>query len=84
MVEPFYHLTCVFVEMNSFPRAFTRRRLWFSRLLFSPMRPGLLIVVEDWMNLSRAIDKARNEWHEKRRSNEKGDKRSLAAQILDY
>ena len=84
MVEPFHHLTCIFVEMNSFPRAFTRRRLWFPRILFSPVRPGLLIVVEDWMNLSRAIDKARNEWHEKRRGEQQGDKRSPAAQILDY
>ncbi len=84
MVEPYHHLTCIFLELNSFPRAFKARRLWFPRILFSPMRPGLLLVVQDWMALSRAIDEARNGWAEARRSEQQGDKRSLAAQVLDY
>lgn len=84
MVAPYYHLTCIFLELNSFPRAFRTRRLWFPRILFSPVRPGVLLVVQDWMALSRAIDEARNLWAETRRSEQQGDKRSLAAQILDY
>lgn len=84
MVAPYHHLTCIFLELNSFPRAFNHRRLWFPRILFSPMRPGLLLVVPDWMSLSRAIDNARGAWSEARRSEREGDKRSLAAQVLDY
>ncbi len=84
MVEPYHHLTCIFLELNSFPRAFKARRFWFPRIMFSPVRPGLLLVVQDWMALSRAIDEARNQWAEARRSQQQGDKRSLAAQILDY
>lgn len=84
IVEPYFHLTCIFLALNSFPRAFKVRRLWFPHLLFSPMQPGLLLVVQDWMGLSRAIDEARNVWAETRRAQQQGDRRSLAAQILDY
>lgn len=84
-VKPLYQYSCGFIELNSFPKKLAKqRRLWFSPFLFSPRRPGLLLVVEDWMKLSRDVEDARQRWREARGLEVKEDKRSLAARILDY
>jgi hypothetical protein len=75
--------TCVHVELNSFPRQYQQRRRWFHRFLFSERRPGLLLVVDDWMALSRQLETARGRWHDQHKASRQEDKRSLAARILD-
>lgn len=84
LVKPLYSYSCGFIELTSFPKKLGKRRLWFSPFLFSPRRKGLLLVVDDWMKLSRDVDDARQRWREARGLHEKEDKRSLAARILDY
>ncbi|MCP4360285.1 MAG: hypothetical protein GY796_19940 [Chloroflexi bacterium] len=85
LVKPLYEYVCGFIELNSLPKALRKeRRLWFSPYLFSPRLSGMLLVVDNWMQLSRDVEVARQHWREKRGLAQKEDKRSLAARILDY
>lgn len=85
VVDPLYEYACGFIELYSFPKGLSKKqRRRFSRFLFSPRRPGLLLVVNDWMKLSRDIEVARQKWQEARGLQQKEDTRSLAARILDY
>lgn len=83
LLDPYYGETCVFIELRSYPPPFQRRHLWFSRLLFGASRPGLLLVVEDWLLLSRDVESARSRWQEQRSESRQEDRRSLAARVLD-
>lgn len=85
MVEPLYQYTCGFVELYSYPKKLsTKKRKRFPKFLFSPRRLGLLLVVDDWMKLSRDVEIARQKWRETHKGGEKEDTRTLAARILDY
>ncbi len=75
--------TCVLVELRSLPKGYGHRRLWFHRLLFGETRPGLLLLVEDWMALSQDIDGAHTAWQERRKQHGRADNRSPAARVLD-
>ncbi len=83
-VDHLYEYTCGFIEFISIPPGLKKNRHHFSRFLFSPQRPGLLLVVDDWMKLSRDLEVARQKWQEARGIGQKEDTRSLAARILDY
>ncbi|GIK59032.1 MAG: hypothetical protein HND44_07775 [Chloroflexi bacterium] len=83
-VDPLYEYTCGFIEFISVPPGLKKNRRHFSRFLFSPQRPGLLLVVDDWMKLSRDLEVARQKWQEAHGIGKKEDTRSLAARILDY
>lgn len=83
-VRPLYDYTCGFIELYHFPPRLKQKRRHFSRFLFSPRRQGLLLVVDDWMQLSRDVEIGRQKWHEARGPRNKTDNRSLAARILDY
>jgi hypothetical protein len=82
VVKPLYHRTCAFVELNSTPSAFGRRRLWFSQLLFGTTRPGIICHVDDWMALSREIDIAREAWLTRNRRRPPRNSGTLAGRIL--
>lgn len=87
LAKPFFKRTCALIEMQRFPADLRRRRLWFPRIFFSTGRPGLLLVVDDWIQLSRDVTSARDHWraeHAPLRTDEDDDHRSLAAKILDY
>ncbi|MGD2048682.1 MAG: hypothetical protein PVH03_04270 [Chloroflexota bacterium] len=60
IIKPYYGLTCLFIELTSFPRSFRWRGLWFPRILFGTTRAGLICHVDDWMALSRDIESARS------------------------
>ncbi|MFO7541140.1 MAG: hypothetical protein R6X32_24120 [Chloroflexota bacterium] len=83
LVEAVGGQTCLYIELSSYPKQYKHRRLWYSRFLFSMMRPGLLLVVEDWMTLSRQLEGARLQWHDSNKAQHREDKRSLAARVLD-
>lgn len=84
LVDPLYDYSCGFIELFKLPVALKKNRKRFSRFLFSPRRPGLLLVVDDWMKFSRDVEVARQKWQEARGQGHKEDNRSLAARILDY
>lgn len=83
LIEPYLHVITVFVEMNSFPRQLQHRQLWFPRVLFSNLHPGLLLIVADWLALSRALEEARAVRRDKLHKEQRDDKRSLASRVLD-
>lgn len=73
--------TCVLIALNSWPTVYSRRHLWFSRLLFSASQPGIMAFVADWMALSRDIEAAREQRRE-RVARPTKTHRTLAGQIL--
>lgn len=82
ILKPLYHRTCAFVELNSYPRAFKWRRLWFPRTLFGVSKRGLLCHVDDWMVLNQELESVRAR-RQARQENLKGRRpMSLAGQIL--
>lgn len=85
LLEPFWHQACLLVELNQYPPALQKApHLWLPRYLFGTRRPGLLLVVEDWMALSREIEAARSEWQRQRGQQERmQNQRTLAARIMD-
>lgn len=83
LLRSFFGNTNLLVELHSFPPAWPRRLWWFSKFVFAVTRPGLLLIVDDWMTVSREIEAARIAWHGDREARNKIDNRSLAARILD-
>lgn len=84
-VKPLYEYPSGLIELKSYPKALQEsRRWWYSKFLFSPRHTGLLLVVDDWMKLSRDVEEARQKWREARGLRDQKDNRSLAARILDY
>lgn len=83
LIEPFFNLTCLFIELNSYPKSLKYHRLWFSKFTFSTSRPGLVCVVKDWMTLSRDVEAARAARQEKATRPRRARTRSLAAQVLE-
>lgn len=83
LLQPHLGGTNILVELQSFPPSWKQRAWWFSKFVFAVTRPGLLLIVEDWMTVSRDIEAARVAWHGHREARNKTDNRSLAARILD-
>ena len=84
LVKPYHQQTCVFVSLNSFPKSLRNRRRQFLRSLFGFRERGILLIVSDWLALSRNLEDARQRWREAKGLQNREDKRSLAAKILDY
>lgn len=61
-LEPFYGKTVIVVEVNNYPVNPKLLRLFFSRYLFSPMAPGFVLLVPDWMKFSTEIDTLHGNW----------------------
>jgi hypothetical protein len=84
LLTPLYQQTIVLVQMDAFPKALRAPKLWFSPYLFGKSQKGLLLAVENWMQLNQDLEVARTRWHERKMARTREDKRSLASQILDY
>jgi len=63
LLEPLAGMTCVGVNLNSYPLGESWLRLWLNRLMFTRDTPGFLFLVADWMTLSREIDVYRDRWN---------------------
>ncbi|MCP5100415.1 MAG: hypothetical protein GY943_33110 [Chloroflexi bacterium] len=86
LAKPHFKRTCTFIEFTTMPKVLEKHKNKFPCILFSPKRPGLLLVVDDWMTLNREIESARHKWRQKKGLNRKitgTETRTLAAQILD-
>lgn len=82
ILKPFYHKTCVFIELTSYPRALKWRRLWFPRYLFGANRMGLICHVEDWMALSRDLESSRANRQEVQEQTHITSRQTLVGRIL--
>ena len=83
LLEPLRRQPAVFIELRSFPKALKHRRWWFPRLLFGTARPGLLLIVEDWMTVSQDVEVARDRWRTRRAAAKRPDAASVLARVLD-
>lgn len=82
LLEPFFHRTCAFVELSSYPKAFKWRRFWFPRTLFGTNKKGLLCYVDDWMAFSQDLDSVRARHLAQRENGRNRRQMTLAARIL--
>ncbi|MEK7784139.1 MAG: hypothetical protein AAB658_01780 [Chloroflexota bacterium] len=74
-------LTVVAVWVKQYPLPLRWLRLWLTDYMFAPDAPGFLLMVSDWMALSRQIDDYRDAWRE-RRYGKKMREASAAIRIL--
>ncbi len=87
LAKPYFKRTCTMLEMNSIPEALQKKRSQLPRILFSTKHPGMLLLVEDWIQLNRDVESARGKWRAAQKSKKNGDdddSRNLAARILKY
>ncbi|KAA3660700.1 MAG: hypothetical protein DWQ04_18675 [Chloroflexi bacterium] len=87
LAKPHFKQTCTMLEMNSMPETLQKKRSQLPRILFSTKRPGLLLLVEDWIQLNRDVESAREKWRSARKTKKNGnddDSRNLAARILEF
>lgn len=57
-----YRQSCLLIQTPKLPHLWSSQRLWFSRFLFSPREPGLLLVVSDWPGLNQILIEAWSAW----------------------
>ncbi len=83
ILAPYFKQTCAMMKLTSAPPKLNKKSLpWY---FFTPHDKGILLIVPNWMALSRQIETARTRWQEKRGINRRNEDetRSLAARILD-
>ncbi len=55
----FWGMTAIVVQVKQYPVSEQWLRLWFDRYLFNPEDSGLVLLVEDWLELSQQLDSHR-------------------------
>lgn len=61
-LEPFYGKTALLVELRGFPINPAVLKLFLPDAMFARTTTGLVLVVDDWMQLSTEIDSFRGAW----------------------
>jgi hypothetical protein len=61
-MSPYWGMTVLVVELTKFPIQKWWLRAWFDRYLLAPTVTGFVLIVDDWMTLSRQITDYRNDW----------------------
>lgn len=54
--QKYWGMTALVLEMKSMPLEERWLRLWFNRYMFWPQGIGFVLLVEDWLELSRELD----------------------------
>jgi hypothetical protein len=62
LAEKLYGRTCLLVELNSYPMSRRILSLFLGRFLLPMNSTGLVLLVEEWLQLSNEIEGARAEW----------------------
>ena len=62
LLAPFFGKTALGLDLHALPLSRLALRLYFSRFLFAPDQPGLILLVNDWMGLSRQISTIGEQW----------------------
>ena len=61
-LRPYWGRTALVVDLSRYPVAKAWLRLWFSPYLLAPHATGFVLLVKDWMALSRQMDDFRSAW----------------------
>lgn len=68
LLEPFLGHTTILMELNGFPVSERRLRTWLPWYMFASEVTGFVLVVEDWMALSRQISVFTDHWTARRQA----------------
>lgn len=71
-LQPYWTQTVLVVELSKYPVNETWLRLWFSPYLLTPNGTGLVLLVSDWMALSRQLEDFRTDWDMRRVARRQG------------
>lgn len=61
-LEPFYGKTVIVVEVRNYPMDPRLLRFFLSRYMFSPLSPGFVLLVPDWIKFSTELDTLHGNW----------------------
>jgi hypothetical protein len=61
-LRPYWRRTVLVVELSRYPVSKARLRFWLSPYLLLPNKPGLVLLVKDWMTLSRQLHEFHHAW----------------------
>lgn len=70
-LEPFYGMTAVMVDLSAYPLPRPILRLFLARQMLTRQKPGLILLVDDWMSLSNEIDTFIEAWRRARQPKRK-------------
>lgn len=62
LLEPFYGMTVVVLELTEYPLPLPVLRLFLAPQMFSPRGKSLVLLVPDWMALSTELDSFQGAW----------------------
>jgi hypothetical protein len=70
-LRPYWGMTAVVLEVSKLPVNEKWLRLWFNPYLLAPDVAGFVLLVDDWMALSRQLDDFRSNWELRRAARRK-------------
>jgi hypothetical protein len=71
LLEPYLGHTAILLELNGFPGSERRLRTWLPWFMFTREVTGFLLVVKDWMALSRQISVFSDSWVARRQARQR-------------
>jgi hypothetical protein len=58
-LDPLFGLTVLVIEVSNWPASHRQLRLWLSKYMLSPDRPGVVLAVRDWIALDTELEEIR-------------------------
>jgi hypothetical protein len=77
LLQPFLGHTVVLLELRAFPVGERRLRTWLPWFMFASEVTGFVLVVEDWMALSRQIGVFSDQWIARRQARQRPPMRTM-------
>lgn len=71
LLQPFLGLTVILIELRGFPVSERRLRAWLPWFMFATEVTGFVLVVQDWMALSRQINLYSERWIARRQARQR-------------
>lgn len=71
LLQPYLGYTTLLLELNKFPIGERRLRTWLPWFMFATQVTGFVLVVEDWMALSRQIGVFSDRWIARRQARQR-------------
>jgi hypothetical protein len=71
LLQPFFGRTVISMELNSYPMSERRLRVWLPWFMFATEVVGFILVVENWMALSRQISVYSDRWVARRQARQR-------------
>ena len=71
LLHPFLGHTAILLELRGFPTGERRLRMWLPWFMFAAEVTGFVLVVEDWMALTRQISTCSDRWVARRQARQR-------------